>query len=263
MLIWNLQFQYFLARYLTPSVCACIDTHLSLQSKRQGRKCRPVLRGMQHPMSDANMEKNGVSVKTKMHKWTKNVFNHLTSGPVCGAFCNTAQSCSIHKTTQIVVGLQQAGPSGTILFAKAALCEPVCMAVTTKKSLSLDFLRGRSTANAQTVCNVIYKDDTLLTLSRLFRPFAHVIFLCHVIAQCWWSEYFQLIWTNSKPIRAFHWRLWPPRCGWNWSPRIASEQRAPKWEEILSFKNWNWNTYMDVEFYSKFTWCLQTCGQLG
>ena len=133
MLIWNLQFHYFLARYLTPSVCACIDTHLSLQSKRQGRKCRPVLRGMQHPMSDANMEKNGVSVKTKMHKWTKNVFNHLTSGPVCGAFCNTAQSCSIHKTTQIVVGLQQAGPSGTILFAKAALCEPVCMAVTTKK----------------------------------------------------------------------------------------------------------------------------------
>ena len=49
----------FLARYLTPSVCACIDTHLSLQSKRQGRKCRPVLRGMQHPMSDANMEKRG------------------------------------------------------------------------------------------------------------------------------------------------------------------------------------------------------------
>lgn len=58
------------------------------------------------------------------------------------------------------------------------------MAVTTKKSLSLDFLRGRSTANAQTVRNVIYKDDTLLKLSRLSRPFAHVIFLCHVIAQC-------------------------------------------------------------------------------
>ena len=100
------------------AICLCLHWYPSFAAIQKTRTQMPACAtGNATSHEWRKHGKNGVSVKTKMHKWTKNVFNHLTSGPVCGAFCNTAQSCSIHKTTQIVVGLQQAGPSGTILFA--------------------------------------------------------------------------------------------------------------------------------------------------
>ena len=130
-----------------------------------------------------------VSVRAKMHKWRgkRMVFNHLTSGPEEAVRFATLTMLNPqnHQYRRRAPTSRSKRYNNLCLSskpwhtetAKATKCEAFCMAVAGKKGLSLNFLRGRSTADAQTVCNVISK-DTLLQLSCFPRPFAHVT--CHL-----------------------------------------------------------------------------------